>query len=187
MAFYLVNSPPHPQSSVRSSATANLWQIYTDAGQPVWKPFTWLVLSVRSVPLRVQIRGGWAWHGLMRNQTGAPDWLYLIPAIACFSGGVAVVILSSKPDPIEWGIGSHLAIGYTTAGVASAVVSRLTIERAILVGRVTEESTATIITRLINPVSLIWPLAMVGYPLLFGSLGAVVGQSSLYQRTRSLG
>lgn len=169
-------------------ASEDLWQIYTDAGQPVWKAVSWLVLSVHFIPLRVQPPdGGSVWRTLMRNQIGAPDWLYLIPAIACFAAGVTVVFVSSEPDPIEWAIGSYLAIGYTTAGVVSAVASRLTIETVYLVGRVPIDATATIAPGLINPVTLIWPLAMVGYPLFFGSLGAVVGQRSLSQRTRSSG
>lgn len=165
---------------------ANLWQIYTDAGQPVWKAVTWLVLSVHFVPLRVQQPGGgWAWQTLMRNQTAAPDWLYLIPAISCFAAGVTVIFFSSEPDAIEWAIGSYLAIGYTIAAVASAVLSRLTIETVIVIDRAAVDATATIVPRLLNPVTLIWPLAMVGYPLLFSSLGAVVGQSSFLQRARS--
>jgi len=176
------------QAASEGTAGTNLRQLYTDAGQPVWKAVTWLVLGVHFVPLRVLgPRGNWAWQTLMRNQTGAPDWLYLIPAIACFAAGMTVILVSSEPDPIEWAIGSHLAIGYTAAGVASAVVSRLTIETAIVLGRVPVDAPATIVPRLINPVSLIWPLAMVGYPLLFGSLGAVVGQSSLVQKSRTSG
>lgn len=158
--------------SVGGEDVSSLWHVYDAAGQPVWKAVGWVLLGAHRVPLRIKFGpGSYSWTDLMG--AAAPDWLYLIPVITCFAGGLTVVLLSPKPAPIEWAVGSHLAIGYAIAAVTSAFVVELTMD------------TAAVFPALMNPSSLVWPLAVVGFPLLFGSLGAVVGQTSLLHRFRS--
>lgn len=149
-----------------------LWHTYTAAGQPVGKAIGWTLLNAHLVTLRIAPEPNsitWknplVWAGV--------DWLYLAPAVACVIGGVAVVRSSTQSDPIPLAVGTHLAIGYASAFLVSVFVFRLTI------------GTATVRPSLISPASVVWPLAVIGFPVVFGSLGAVLGRTSVLYRPQS--
>lgn len=155
-------------------STSDLWHVYEAAGQPVWKAVGMVLLNAHLVPLRVAPKpNSITWKNpLVATEVGA-DWLFLVPALACFVGGLAVVVLSPKSGPVPWAVGAYLAIGYGVTAVGSAFVVPITV------------GTATVRPALVNPVSLAWPLAVVGFPLVFGAIGAFVAQSPVLHRRQS--
>lgn len=154
-----------PASGSGESVSA-LWHVYASAGRPVWKAVGWILLDAHLVVLRVAPEpNSITWKNPL--VVAGVDWLYLVPAVACVGGGVAVVRVTSEPAPVALAVGTHLAVGYASAAVASAFAFRLAV------------GTASVAPALVNPVSLAWPIAAVGFPLVFGSLGAVVGRTPL--------
>lgn len=154
-------------------SASDLWHVYEAAGQPVWKAVGLVLLNAHLVPLRIAPEpNSITWKNSLAATGAGADWLFLVPALACFVGGL-VVVLSAKSRPVPWAVGAYLAIGYGVTAVGSAFVVPITV------------GTATVRPALINPVSLAWPLAVVGYPLVFGAIGAFVGQSPVLHRRQS--
>lgn len=154
-----------------------LWQAYTEVGRPIWKAVGWVLLGSHRIPLAVKYRTSELTLGRDVLLVVGYEWLYLVPAVACILGGAATVILSTDSAPIEVAIGSYLAVGYAGAAVLSMILFRVTTNKAVvkplLLGRWSPE----------------WLLFIVGYPLVFGTLGAFAAQSPLLQRiqVRNLG
>lgn len=156
-----------------AESVSDLWHVYEAAGQPVWKAVGLVLLNAHLVPLRIEAQPNVVtWKNPLVWTAGA-DWLYLVPAVACFAAGLAVVLLSEKSTPIPWAVGAYLAIGYVATAVASTFLVGIT------------AGAATARPALLSRVSLAWPLAMVGYPLVFGSLGAFAAQTPLLEGFRS--
>lgn len=147
-----------------------LWMAYTEVGRPFWKAVGWVLLGIHRIPLDVRYRPPEATLGRDVLLVAGYEWLYLVPAIACFLGGAATVALSADSSPIDLAVGSYLAVGYAGAAVLSTVLFRVTTTKA---------SVRPLLLGHWNPA---WLLLIVGYPLVFGTIGAFAAKSPLLQR-----
>ncbi|RBI60278.1 hypothetical protein DMJ13_18210 [halophilic archaeon] len=147
-----------------------LWLAYTDAGQPFWKAVGWVLLNTHSIPVDTHFIGPSLSGGTTVDVVGGYEWLYLVPAVACLLGGAATVVLSANSSPIELAVGSYLAVGYAGTAVLSASIFEINTSKAG-VGMMMRLSTW----------NMTWLIAIVGYPLVFGTLGAFIAQSPLLQ------
>jgi len=156
---------------VEAPHVSDLWGVYEAAGQPVWTALGWVWLNAHWVILRIEHEPNViTWKNLI--SASGTTWLYLVPALACVLGGMAVALVRDGPV-IEVAVGAYLAMGYTLAAVASTFAFGLSVPL--------DGGTATVAPSLINRVSLVWPIATIGHPLVFGSLGAAIGSTTSLQ------
>ena len=147
-------------------------EVYHSAGSPLWQAIGWFTLNANGVPINIYTGSGNAiptvnfvsdgslWFGVI------PGWFGLVPMVACFLVGVVVAATSRPPSPFPLSVGAYMVPGYLVALLASTVVF------AGGVGPVNAS------VKLIDtyPADR-WLLPTLLTPLLFGSLGAFLGQS----------
>lgn len=151
-------------------------EVYQSAGSPLWQAVGWFALNANGVPISVAaesgnvvamenfLRDGSLWLGLV------PGWLGLVPMAACLLVGAAVAVRRRPPSPVALGVGAYMVPGYLLAVLASTVAFSGT------VGPV--DASVTLLTW--YPPER-WLLPTLLAPLVFGSLGAFLGGSSVLE------
>lgn len=170
----LVTMPLLPQMFQSSRWAAGeslpLWLAYTEIGRPVWKAIGWVLLGTNRIPLDVKAQTPELMVGRDVMLVAGYEWLHLIPAVACLLGGAATVVLSTDSSSVEMAVGSYLAVGYSGAAILSTVLFGVSTSRAIV---------RPLLLGYWNP---FWMLFVVGYPLVFGTVGAFAAKSPLLKR-----
>ncbi|MFC4447789.1 hypothetical protein [Halorussus aquaticus] len=161
---------------VRASDDAvTVLDVYRSAGSPLWQAVGWFTLNAHGVPIDIAavrdtgnfVSDGAMWLGIL------PGWLGLVPLVACLLVGVTVTA-TNRSSPVPMGVGAYMVPGYLVALLLSTVVF------AGGVGPVTASA------RVLLPGSYPggrWLLLVVLAPLVFGSLGASLGQSPVLTAT----
>lgn len=149
-------------------------EAYQSAGSPLWQAIGWFTLNAHGVPIDVAgvrdtgnfVHEGSLWLGVV------PGWVGLVPMVACLLVGAIVTARSLGPSPVPLGVGAFMVPGYLFAVLASTVAF------SGAVGPV--DASATLIST--YPADR-WLLPSLVSPLVFGSLGALLGRSSLLEST----
>ncbi|NEU55935.1 hypothetical protein [Halorussus sp. MSC15.2] len=172
----LVTVPRLGQYLVRASDDAvTVLDVYHSAGSPLWQAVGWFTLNAHGVSIDIAavrdtgnfVSDGGMWLGIL------PGWLGLVPIVACLLVGVAVSA-TNRSSPVSMGVGAYMAPGYLFTMLLSTVVFAGT------VGPVTASA------RVLFPGNYPggrWLLFVVLTPLVFGSLGAFLGQSPVLTAT----
>ena len=138
------------------------------AGKPLWQAIGWLTLNTHGVPLSglpggVNSVSDGAWLGVIH------DWVGLVPMVACLLVGVTVAVRSPPPSPVPLSVGAYMTPGYFVAVLASTVVfvgPFGPVDALLSTGRHGQ-----------------WLVYALFTPLVFGSLGALLGQSPVLTAT----
>ncbi|UPV74995.1 hypothetical protein M0R89_02755 [Halorussus limi] len=144
---------------------------YHSAGSPLWQAVGWFTLNAHAVPINVGsgdvnfVSDGAMWLGII------PGWLGLVPMVACLLVGVAVTA-TSRSSPVPVSVGAHMIPGHLFAMLVSTVAF------AGAVGPVTASASLTVNVR-----DGRWLVFVVLSPLVFGSLGALLGRSPVLTAT----
>ncbi|WP_152529870.1 hypothetical protein [Candidatus Halobonum tyrrellensis] len=151
---------------------SGLFQAYEAAGQPLWRAAGWILFNENFIPISVSSEGETTYGILVPTLAGA-EWLFVIPALACLLGGLVAVRLTTTSSTIPVAVGAYLTVGYTLITLVAALLFTMT------------AAGYTVQPNLLSGSTLIWPLVIVGYPLIFGSLGAVIATSPLVREVAS--
>jgi hypothetical protein len=169
----LVTVPRLGEYLTRESTNAvTALDVYHSAGSPLWQAIGWFTLNANGVPIRVAgdttnfVANGTVWLGMVHG------WVGLIPMVACLLVGAIVVMRSPSSSPVPLSVGAYMMPGYLVAVLASTVVF----------GGEVGPVTATASLRL-NIWDSQWLLFVLLLPLVFGSLGALLGQSPILTAT----
>lgn len=161
---------PYPGNGV------TVLEVYRSAGSPLWQAIGWFTLNANGVPVTISVGAGnvvpeatlvhegSVWLGVVQG------WLGLVPMVACLLVGVAVTARSNGPSPVPLSVGAYMVPGYLFAVLASTVAFSGT------VGPV--DASATLFSG--YPADK-WLIPVLLSPLVFGSLGALLGQSSVLE------
>lgn len=164
----LVTVPRLGQYLTHDSGNAvTVLDVYHSAGSPLWQAIGWFTLNANGVPVSIAagqdttnfVADG-AWLGVIHG------WVGLVPMVACLLVGVTVAVRSPPPSPVPLSVGAYMMPGYLFAVLASTVVFTGS------GGPV--EATAMLRATYLNGQWLVYALFT---PLVFGSLGALLGQS----------
>lgn len=151
---------------------------YYSAGSPLWQAIGWFTLNAHAVPTTISSKSGRIvasgnlvhaeplWIGII------PGWLGFVPIVACSLVGVAVTATGRSPSPVPVGVGISMVPGYLLAVLLSTVVFTGAVGPA----------TASVSLPL-NVRDGRWLPLVVLSPLVFGSLGALLGQSPVLTAT----
>lgn len=175
----LVTVPRLGQYLTRGPSNAvTVLDVYHSAGSPLWQAIGWFTLNAHGVSISISSKSGHPvgagnfvhaeslWLGII------PRWLGLVPMVACLLVGVAVAA-TSRSSPVPTSVGAYMAPGYLFAMLLSTVVFGP-------VGPVTASVSINPLTQYLGGRWL--PLVVLS-PLVFGSLGALLGQSPVLTDT----
>lgn len=155
-----------------------VFEVYRSAGSPLWQALGWFTLNANGVPITVTtesgnvismanfVNEGAAWLGVIQG------WFGLVPMVACLLVGVAVAVRSRRPSVVPLGVGAYMVPGYLLAVFASVVAF------AGPFGPV--DASVTLFST--YPADR-WLIPVLTTPLVFGSLGALLGQSPVLTST----
>lgn len=161
---------------VRASDDAvTVLDVYHSAGNPLWQAIGWFTLNAHGVPIDITavrdtgnfVADGGMWLGVL------PGWLGLVPMVACLLVGVAVTAVN-RSSPVATSVGAHMVPGYLFAMLSSTVVF------AGAVGPVNASATVLLPG---DYTGGRWWILVVFSPLVFGSLGALLGRSPVLTAT----
>ena len=167
----LVTVPRVGQLLTQKAGNAvTVFDVYRSAGSPLWQAVGWFTLNTHGVLIDIAaVRGsrnlvstGAAWLGMIHG------WIGLIPMVACLLVGVAVAVRGPSPVPLS--VGAGMAPGYLFVMLLSTVL--------FTVGPVTSSASLWLTIRDVE-----WLLFVVLSPLVFGSLGALLGRSPVLTAT----
>lgn len=135
---------------------------------PLWQGIGWITLNVHKVPIaalsgRVNPISDGGWLGLIHS------WVGLIPMVACLLVGVTVAVCRQRSSLIPLSVGAYMTPGYFFAVLASAVVFTGPfgpVDALLSTGRFGR-----------------WLVYVLFTPFIFGTLGALLGQSPVLTAT----
>lgn len=165
----LVAVPRLGQYLTHDSGTAvAALDVYHSAGSPLWQAIGWFTLNVHGVPISglpggVTYVSDGAWLGVIHG------WVGLVPMVACLLVGVTVAVRRSPPSPVPLSVGAYMTPGYFFAVLASTVAFTGPfgpVDALVSTGRYGQ-----------------WLVYVLFTPLVFGSLGALLGQSPVVTAT----
>lgn len=142
------------------SAPGPLARAYTTAGEPFAQAVGWVFLSSHRLPLFAVGPEEVLAIGLHVPAASGAVWLYGVPAAGCLVGGALVATLDGPADPLP--VGGGLAVGYVPAVLAGVGLFR------------GGSGAVAVYPNVASVVTVDWPLAVVGYPVVFASLGVLV-------------
>lgn len=160
----------------RSSEEAvTVLDVYHSAGSPVWQAVGWFTLNAHGVPTDISavrdtgnfVADGAMWFGAI------PGWLGLVPMVACLLVA-AILTARSRSSAVPASVGAHMVPGYLFAMLLST---------AVFAGPVAPVNTSAKVLLPGDYAGGRWWLLVVFAPLVFGSLGALVGQSPMLTAT----
>ena len=148
------------------------FDVYHSAGSPLWQAIGWFTLNANGIPISVGtdatnfVSDGTVWLGMIHG------WVGLLPMAACLLVGATVAVRSQSPSPVPLSVGAFMTPGYLVAVLASTVVF------SGAVGPVTASAQLRL-----SIWDSQWLLLVLLLPLVFGSLGALLGQSPILTDT----
>lgn len=142
------------------------YHVYRIANEPLLTAVGWILLSVHRAEMVVR-QPGMVGHLNPVQQAGF-GWLLVVPAIACFIGGLVTGLTSSRSTPNSVFVGMYQAIGYVFAMTVSFFLLRL---------RVIDSGTSIMASP--DILSILWLFPAIALPLIFGSLGAFLSRSPI--------
>lgn len=166
----LVTVPRLGQYLAHDSGNAVL-DVYHSAGSPLWQAIGWFTLNANGVSISVgqnttNFVADGAWIGVIHG------WIGLVPMVACLLVGVTVAVRSPPPSPVPLSVGAYMTPGYLFAVLASTVVFTGS-------GGPVDATAMSRATYLDGQ----WLVYVLFTPLVFGSLGALLGQSPVLTAT----
>ncbi|WP_276300930.1 hypothetical protein [Halorussus lipolyticus] len=172
----LVTVPRLDRYLRRSSDEAvTVLDVYHSAGSPLWQAVGWFTLNAHGVPVdvvAVRDSGNFVADGAMWF-SAIPGLLGLVPMVACLLVG-AVLTARSRSSPVPASVGAHMVLGYLFATLLST---------AVFAGAVGPVSASASVLLPGDYAGGRWWLVVVFAPLVFGSVGALMGQSPLLTAT----
>ncbi|WP_158058426.1 hypothetical protein [Halorussus halophilus] len=158
-----------------SATTIDPIVVYQSAGNPVWQAIGWFTLNAHGVPVTIANETGnvvaamnfvhhqGAWLGVIQGSLG------LLPMLACLLVGLGVTLRSCQ-SPVPLSVGAYMTLGYLLAVFASTVVFSGT------VGPIDASFALPMNIR-----STRWFIFVLLTPLVFGSVGAFLGRSPVFE------
>ncbi|UPV99454.1 hypothetical protein M0R88_13105 [Halorussus gelatinilyticus] len=171
----LVTVPRLGRYLVQGSYSAAILDVYHSAGSPLWQAVGWFTLNAHGISVDVAavrntgnfVYEGALWLGIL------PGWLGLVPVVACLLVGVAVTA-RGRSSPVPVSVGAYMVPGYLFAVLLSSVA---------FAGALGPVAASASIAPLRQYLGGRWLLLVVLAPLVFGSLGALLGQSPVLTAT----
>lgn len=146
-------------------------EVLTGAGEPLARAYAaepfemavgWVFLTSHRIPLYAVGPEEVLAIGLHIPLAAGAAWLYAIPAVGCLAGGAAVGLLDGPADPLA--VGGTVAVGYVPAVFGGVLVFR------------GGSGPVAVVPNVASVVTVDWPIAVVGYPVVFAALGALLVQ-----------
>lgn len=150
-----------------------LARAYTTGGEPLTEAAGWVFLSVHRIPLYAVGPEEVLAIGLHVPLAADAVWLYGVPAAGCLLGGAVVALWEAPVDPLP--VGGGVTLGYVPAVLVGVLLFR---------GPV---GAVAVVPNLASVATIDWPIALVGYPIVFGTLGAALVREVGVLRARLFG